>query len=125
MILWKQKEKKNFQNHCTRGSQLFQYFVGYSSGFEYDMSSYVTKHLQTVRATFHSSLFEHCASVPIWASSDGSQLIFLPSDNSNCNFAWGSNGKKNQVRRKIVVNCVYNLYCTVIYSDKQQKVDED
>ena len=28
---------------CTRGSQLFQYFAGFSSGFAYDISSYVKK----------------------------------------------------------------------------------
>ena len=82
------------RSDCSRGSQLFQYFVGSSSGFAFDISSYVTKSLEIVGATFHSSLFEHCTSVPIWVSSDGSQVSFLPDDNNNYNFAWGSNGKK-------------------------------
>jgi hypothetical protein len=83
---WTQRSK------CKRQSKMFQYFVSGTSGFAYDISSQVTDRLEYVGATFHSSLFEHCTSVPVWTSSDYSEICLAPYDDDNYNFAWGSNG---------------------------------
>ena len=86
---WTQRSK------CRRKSMMFQYFVSTSSGFAFDISSYVTEQLGFVGATFLSSLFEHCTSVPVWTSADGLEISLSPYDDKNYNFAWGSNGGSN------------------------------
>lgn len=80
------------RSQCTPNSKLFQYFVSSSSGFAYDLSSYNLEKLGTVGATFQSSLFEHCTSVPVWFSKDNSEISLSPYDERNYIFAWGSNG---------------------------------
>lgn len=71
---------------------MFQYFVGSSSGFAYDLSSYNIGELGTVGATFQSFMFEHCTSVPVWITANGSEISLTAYDEKNYNFAWGSNG---------------------------------
>lgn len=77
---------------CPKKSQMFQYFVGSSSGFAYDLSSYNIGELGTVGATFQSFMFEHCTSVPVWITANGSEISLTAYDEKNYNFAWGSNG---------------------------------
>jgi hypothetical protein len=96
---------------CPVQSKMFQYFVSSSAGFAYDVSSYNLEKLGTVGATFNSSIFDHCTSIPVWVSEDNSKISLLPSDKHNYNFAWGSNGGKGDKEEKTTSN--RNTYNTI------------
>jgi hypothetical protein len=87
---WKLRKK------CQQ-STMFQFFVGISAGFAFDISSSVTESLDSVGATFQSSLFEHCTSVPVWVD-NATSIVHMdpPFEKKNYNFAWGPNGKKQK-----------------------------
>ncbi len=85
---------------CPAKTKMFQYFVSSSAGFAYDVSSYNLEKLGTVGASFQSSIFEHCTSIPVWVSEDNSQISLLPLNEKNYNFAWGSNGGSGSKEEK-------------------------
>ena len=70
-----------------------QYFVGVDGKFALDLSSDMLKNGKDVGATFMSSMFNHCTSVPIWI--DGDDKIHLLGPVDMYNFAWGSNGGRS------------------------------
>ena len=67
-----------------------QYFVGVDLKFGYDISSNKLKNKNNVGATFLSSLFHHCTTIPIWI--DKNNKIHLTGPDRMYNFAWGGDG---------------------------------
>ena len=72
-----------------------QYFVGVDGKFALDLSSDMLKNGKDVGATFMSSMFNHCTSVPIWI--DGDDKIHLLGPVDMYNFAWGSKGAERDI----------------------------
>ena len=72
---------------------LIQYFVGIEGRFAYDLSSNVLGRGNDAGATFMSSLFNHCTTVPVWSDrSSHYHLECLKEAIEMYNFAWGTNG---------------------------------
>ena len=67
-----------------------QYFVSIDTYFAYDLSSDILVANNNLGATFLSSMFYHCTSVPIWIDKD--RNVHLVGPKNMYNFAWGSNG---------------------------------
>ena len=67
-----------------------QYFVDIDHGYAYDLSSPLLASNNNVGATFQSSMFRHCTTVPIWIDYEGYYHIRGP--DKMYNFAWGSDG---------------------------------
>ena len=70
--------------------RLVQYFILHDYRVAYDVSSNVTSSSFNIGATFMSSMFNHCTSVPIWIDQDDN--IHLVGPKHMYNFAWGSDG---------------------------------
>ena len=69
---------------------LVQYFVDIDNGYAFDLSSSLLSGKRSVGATFQSSLFRHCTTVPIWIDIHGKYHMKGPK--TMYNFAWGSDG---------------------------------
>ena len=67
-----------------------QYFVDIDHGYAYDLSSPILSNNNNVGATFQSSLFRHCTTVPIWIDLYGNYYLHGPE--LMYNFAWGTDG---------------------------------
>ena len=80
------KLSKYYHNWCMK-----QYFVSTQYMFGIDLSSDVLCHNMDVGATFMSSMFLHCTTIPIWKD-EKNERIFLSGPKDMYNFAWGSNG---------------------------------
>ena len=72
-----------------------QYFVSTQYLFGIDLSSDVLCHDMDVGATFMSSMFHHCTTIPIWEDKK-SKRVFLYGPKDMYNFAWGSNGTNKE-----------------------------
>ena len=70
--------------------KLVQYFVLFDYDIAYDLSSNFNSDSMNIGATFMSSLFNHCTSIPIWIDKSGH--IHLVGPKNMYNFAWGSDG---------------------------------
>ena len=70
---------------------MYQYFVSPQYFFGLNLSSNVLFGSNDVGATFMSSLFYHCTTIPIWKD-EKCDMIFLEGPKDMYNFAWGSNG---------------------------------
>ena len=68
----------------------YQYFVGPELFFALNLSSLVFGNNINVGATFMSSMFEHCTTIPIWIDING--LYHLKGPRNMYNFAWGATG---------------------------------
>ena len=77
------------------GFIMHQYFVSPQYMFGLDLSSNVLCDDDDVGATFMSSLFYHCTTIPIWKDKKGDK-IFLKGPKDMYNFAWGSNGTNKE-----------------------------
>ena len=69
---------------------MHQYFVSPQYMFGLNLSSNVLFDSNDVGATFLSSLFYHCTSIPIWKD-EKCDKIYLEGPKYMYNFAWGSN----------------------------------
>ena len=77
--------RRNVEGFCH-----VQYFVDTDHGFSFDLSSPLLSNKRNVGATFQSSLFKHCTTVPIWI--DNNCMYHLEGPDGMYNFAWGSDG---------------------------------
>ena len=71
-----------------------QYFVSTQYMFAQDLSSNIRIMKEGIGATFMSSMFFHCTSIPIWNDDLGN--IYLKGPEDMYNFAWGSNGTNKE-----------------------------
>ena len=62
---------------------LFQYFVGPELMFALNLSSSVFRNDINVEASFMSSIFKHCTTVPIWIDINGLYHVKGPSNMYN------------------------------------------
>lgn len=69
---------------------LKQYFIGIDLKFAFDLSSSTLNNSDSVGATFFSSIFFHCTSIPVWIDSKG--MIHLKGPMNMYNFSWGRDG---------------------------------
>ena len=67
-----------------------QYFVDIDHGYAYDLSSPLLSNNNNIGATFQSSLFRHCTTVPIWKDLNGNYHLHGP--DQMYNFAWVTDG---------------------------------
>ena len=68
-----------------------QYFVGLDACFVYSVSSDSFDTIGVyLGGTFHSSMFCHCTSIPIWI--DNYVMYHMTGPDKMYNFAWGSDG---------------------------------
>ena len=74
---------------------MHQFFVSPQYRFGLDISSNVLRDNNDVGATFMSSLFYHCTSIPIWKETNGNK-IYIEGPKDMYNFAWGSNGTNRE-----------------------------
>ena len=75
----------------NEGLIMHQFFVSPQYRFGLDISSNVLCDNNDVGATFMSSLFYHCTTIPIWKETKGNK-IYIEGPKDMYNFAWGSNG---------------------------------
>ena len=79
---------------------MYQYFVSPQYLFALDLSSDNAKSNKGIGATFMSSMFFHCTTIPIWKDNNGN--IHLKGPGDMYNLAWGSNGTNKEK------NCSYD-----------------
>ena len=76
-----------------------QYFVSADCNFAFDLSSDKLKDGNNWGATFYSSMFAHCTSIPIWIDVWGNIHLEGP-DKDMYNFAWGDDGGNKSRNRR-------------------------